>query len=157
MTDEQKKAYTARVSQANPTELVVILYEIALDYIKDARQAHADGDKADFRNCIHKTQSAVLELLYSVQDGQPISDTLRGLYGFSMEQLSKADAGGKTEPLDAVERILGQLKEAYAAICGEDTRGAVMSNAQTVYAGLTYGRGMLCEDLADQSNRGFRV
>lgn len=34
----------------------------------------------------------------------------------------------------------------------------VMENVQTVYAGLTYGRNNLNENLADQGiNRGFRV
>ena len=35
--------------------------------------------------------------------------------------------------------------------------GAVMGNAQEVYAGLTYGKGTLNESTISQSNRGFTV
>ena len=51
-----------------------------------------------------------------------------------------------------------QLHDAYADISAKDTRGQVMVNAQTVYAGLTYGRNALNENLTDQGNRrGFRI
>ncbi len=158
MTDEQKKSYTARITQANPTALCVILYEIAADYIQEARDFHRNEDAAGFRLALCHAQNAMLELLNSVRDGQPISSLLRSLYGFCMGQLAKAEAGGKVEPLDVVETTIGSLRDAYASISNMDMRGPVMGNSQVVYAGLTYGKRALCENLADQGGkRGFLV
>lgn len=158
MTGEQKKSYTARITQANPTDLCVILYEMVTDYVQEAREFHEMGDLTGFRLAVSHAGNTMLELLNSVRDGQPISDNLRSLYGFCIGQLSKASAGGRVEPLDAVETTIGGLRDAYRSISSEDKRGPVMGNSQVVYAGLTYGKGALCENLTDQgSKRGFLV
>ena len=36
MTAEQKKEFTRKISQANSSELIVILYDIALVYVKES-------------------------------------------------------------------------------------------------------------------------
>ena len=36
MTDEMKQDFTRRITAANRTEMVVITYEIALEYLKEA-------------------------------------------------------------------------------------------------------------------------
>ena len=55
--------------------------------------------------------------------------------------------GGKPVPATTGEVMLDQ-----------NSSGPVMNNSQTVYAGLTYGRNQLTENMADQgSNRGMLV
>ena len=49
MTKEMKQNYTLRISQANKSELVVIVYEMLLTYIEDAKAAHANGDTEALR------------------------------------------------------------------------------------------------------------
>ena len=44
MTDEKKKEFTRRISEANPTEMVVILYDIALTYVEEGQEAFDAGD-----------------------------------------------------------------------------------------------------------------
>ena len=39
MRKEDKQQFTLRITQANPTELVVILYEMLLCYLEDAENA----------------------------------------------------------------------------------------------------------------------
>ena len=69
-----------------------------------------------------------------------------------------ADVRNSTEELSHVEMIMTKLHEAYKEISGLDTSGPVMANTQTVYAGLTYGRNSLTENLDGQGgDRGFRV
>ena len=38
MTKECKQQFTLRITQANPTQLVVILYEMCLEYLKEAEE-----------------------------------------------------------------------------------------------------------------------
>ena len=57
-----------------------------------------------------------------------------------------------------VRMIIGELQKAYKKIEDQDQSGPVMGNSQTVYAGLTYGRNTLTENIADPAaNRGFCV
>ena len=69
-----------------------------------------------------------------------------------------ADVKNRMEHLDHVVSIVSKLKEAYVELSKQDESAPVMQNSQTIYAGLTYGRGELTENMADQSsNRGYLV
>ncbi len=43
MTREMKQIFTRRITQANSTQLVVILYDMILTYLKDAADAYDIG------------------------------------------------------------------------------------------------------------------
>ena len=49
------------------------------------------------------------------------------------------------------------MRSAFAQISNKDNDGAVMRNTQQVYAGLTYGKGVLNEAAIDpdSARRGF--
>ena len=62
------------------------------------------------------------------------------------------------ENLEHIRLVIGELQKAYKKIENQDVSGPVMGNTQTVYAGLTYGRNTLTENITDPaSNRGFCV
>ena len=50
MTQEQIQTYTLRVSQASPCELVVIMYDIILDDIKNAKKAKTEGNIKQYQD-----------------------------------------------------------------------------------------------------------
>ena len=52
MTKECKQQFTLRITQANATQLVVILYEMTLQYLADAEQAAED---AQFLEAVRRT------------------------------------------------------------------------------------------------------
>ncbi|MDE5679325.1 MAG: hypothetical protein K2I01_02680, partial [Lachnospiraceae bacterium] len=80
------------------------------------------------------------------------------LYLYCNRELTKADARKEKEPLMHIRSVISKLLEAYRELAGQDTSGPVMQNSQTVYAGLTYGKNSLAENLTDQgTNRGFRA
>ena len=56
MTKELKQEYTLKITQANKTQLVVILYEMLLTYLEDAVSAHEKNDRAGFRDGIRKAR-----------------------------------------------------------------------------------------------------
>ena len=55
MTDQRKKEFSLRITQANKTELIVILYEMYLDYLGEAE--NAVQDKRAFREAIRKARN----------------------------------------------------------------------------------------------------
>lgn len=158
MTAELKQEYTLRIAQANKTQLITILYEMVLLYIDEAESALDTGNKAEFKNAIRKIRGCMDELTASLHFEYALAQNLLQLYLYVDRELVKASSHYEKENLAHVRLVIGQLHEAYEQIQDLDTSGPVMGNTQTVYAGLTYGRNTLTENITDPgSNRGFRV
>lgn len=158
MTKELKQQYTLKITQANKTQLIVILYEMLLTYIEEAMQAHEEGSREDFREGIRKARGCLKELMASLHFEYEPAMNLLQLYLYANRELARADIRNSTVELEHVERVIRKLHDAYEAISGQDDSEPVMKNTQTVYAGLTYGKNTLTESLSDQgSGRGFRA
>lgn len=158
MTSELKQQFTLKISQANKTQLVVILYEMLLIYIEEAKQAHKEQDKEIFHQGIKRAKGCLHELMASLHFEYPIAGNLMQLYAYADRELTRADIRNSIKELIHVEAVMSKLHAAYETVSEQDTSAPIMSNTQTVYAGLTYGRNTLTESLADQGgSRGFRV
>ena len=156
MKKEDKQQFTLRITQANATELVVILYEMLLCYLEDGKEALAVRDENAFCEAVRHAKGCLNELLNSLHPEYEPAPTLQKLYLFCIRRLALAlwrkDAG----LLEEIERIIKPLRDAYGQVAGQNSAGPVMNNSQTVYAGLTYGRNSLTENMADQgTNRGM--
>lgn len=158
MTKELKQQFTFKITQANKTQLVVILYEMLLAYLEEAKEAHGEGDVEGFRQGIKRAKGCLHELMSSLHFEYEISINLMKLYGYADRKLTRADVKNSTEELAHVEAVIVKLHDAYETISAQDDSAPLMANTQTVYAGLTYGKTQLTENLTDQgSSRGFRV
>lgn len=142
MDDSVKQDFTRRIALANDTQLVVILYEMVLEYLRMAGEAEdITGTRdaiAGARRCIDSLTDA-LDMRYSP------SKQLLSLYVYCNRQLIAADARKDVAALAAVESVITGLRDAYAAIADSDTSGPAMNNAEAVYMGMTYGRNSLPE------------
>ncbi|MGN1148523.1 MAG: flagellar protein FliS [Lachnospiraceae bacterium] len=158
MTKECKQQFTLRITQANKTELIVILYEMVLSYLEDAEIALEKAEIAEFREALRKVRGCFGELIASLNLDYELAARLLSLYLFCNRELTKADIRKEKEPLAHIRSVISKLLTAYRELAEQDTSGPVMQNSQTVYAGLTYGKNSLSEDMTDQgANRGFRA
>ena len=159
MTQEQIQTYTLRVSQASPCELVVIMYDIILDDVKNAREAKKAGDEKQYQADLVHAGKFVNELMDALDFSQQISFRLMSLYIYVNKMLVKARINKKWDSLNDVELVIERLRAGYDGIKDQDTSGPVMQNVQQVYAGLTYGKGTLNETYlnAQDYNRGFNA
>ena len=158
MKKEDKQQFTLRITQANPTELVVILYEMFLCYLDDARLALRLGRDGEFQEAVRKGRGCLNELLGSLNLKYDPAPTLQQLYLFCIRRLALAQVRRDKALLDEIERVIEPLHDAYRELAEKNTAGPVMNNSQTVIAGLTYGRNTLTENMADQgANRGMLV
>ena len=158
MTTELKQEYTLRITQANKTQLITILYEMVLTYIDEAEDALAADNKAEFKNAVRKIRGCMDELTASLNFDYELAHSFLQLYLYVNRELVKASSHYEKENLEHVRLVIGPLHKAYEQIENQDTSGPVMGNTQAVYAGLTYGRSTLTENLADPAvNRGFRA
>lgn len=158
MTSEMKQQFTLRISQANSTELVVILYEMLLQYVEEGREAIRKQDRQTFTESINRARGCLNELLQSVNPRLEVGRNLNQLYLFCIRRLANSQYHMTEAPLSEIEKVLRPLMEAYRTIASQNTAGPVMGNSQSVYVGLTYGRNTLSENMTDQSpNRGMLV
>lgn len=158
MTRELKQEFTLRITQANKTQLITILYEMALLYVEEAEEALNAEDKAAFKSAIRKIRGCMNELTSSLHLEYELAQNLLQLYLYVNRELVKASSHFEKENLEHVRMVLRELHKSYQEIESQDTSGPVMGNTQTVYAGLTYGRNTLTENITDPGmNRGFCV
>lgn len=158
MTRELKQEFTLRITQANKTQLITILYEMVLLYIDEAEEALEAENKTEFRSAIRKIRGCMNELTDSLHVEYELAQNLLQLYLYVNRELVQASSHFAKENLEHARMVIGELQKAYQKIEDQDRSGPVMGNTQTVYAGLTYGRNTLTENITDPSaNRGFCV
>ncbi|MBE5884735.1 MAG: flagellar protein FliS [Lachnospiraceae bacterium] len=155
MTKECKQQFTLRITQANPTQLIVILYEMLLCYLEEGEAAQ---DREELREAVRKARGCVNELIQSLHLEYEPAPTLMQLYLFCIKRLAACEARGDMQAIADIKKVIQPLRDAYAQIEQLNDRGPVMNNSQTIYAGLTYGKNTLTENMTDQgSNRGMLV
>lgn len=159
MTKEIKQEFTLRITQANKTQLITILYEMVLLYLNEAEDALDADDKRAYKNAIRKIRDCMNELTMSLHLEYELARNLLQLYLYISRELVQASIHYEKENLEHIRSIIKQLHKAYKQIEPQDVSGPVMGNTQTVYAGLTYGRNnTLTESINDPAgNRGFCV
>ncbi len=157
MKREAIRAFTARVTQASRSELTVILYEMILTEIEEAKAAYESGNLAAFDKELKLAQKYVTELQATLDYHYAISYDLLSLYLYVNKRIITAIIRRDSICLDSVQSVMNRLLIGFEGVSKSDKGGPVMHNTQQLYAGLTYGKGHLNETYIDPSNknRGF--
>ena len=142
MKAESVKIFTRRITSANKSEIIVIIYDIIEENLALAKKALAEGDRETYRNEIKQAISFVKELLVSLDMNYEVSKNLASLYIYVSRCLNFALVSGKKEEIEAAEKVLRKLGDSFREVAKTDESKPVMENTQRVYAGITYGRGL---------------
>lgn len=108
-----------QIETASPKQLVVLLYEGAIKYIRLAELATEKGNIDKVNTHLIKAQDIVTELMVSLnhQDGEnKIASELQILYSYILNQLIQANLEKDTEKMSNVRHLMSELKEAWASI-----------------------------------------
>ena len=157
MTKDQIQEYTLRITKANRSQLIVIVYELALLYLDTAIKAFDENDHEGFKNNASYAGKCVGDLLEALDFNYEPSYPLMRIYVYVSKEISLAPIKKDKEGLVVARRLLAKLKKSFDDIAAGDDSAPLMSNTQEVYAGLTYGKGSLNESVESASNRGFCV
>ena len=159
MTKSEINAYTMRVAQASKSELIVIMYEMAVKYIDDGTEALQAGNVQEFRVNIKRAKAVVNELASVLDLRFSVSVNLLALYTYMNNVMVKSDITLKTDDLIRVRAMLEKLHTAFGKVSEQDSTEPLMKNVQQVYSGLTYSRNSLNDSYANASDlkRGYRV
>ena len=159
MTKSELNAYAMRVSQASRTELIVIMYEVAIKYLDDAIAALGNEHTEEYRQNLKKSKAFVNELASVLDMKYEVSLNLLSLYTYMNNVMVRADINLKTEELIRVRGMLDKLRVSFVSVSAADKSAPMMKNVQQVYAGLTYSRNALNESCMNAADiqRGYKA
>lgn len=157
MTNQEINIFSRKITNASKSQLIVIMYEVAIKYIADGIEALKNSEVDIYRLNLKRAKSVINELNSVLDMTQNISLELRRLYVFMIRVLVKADIRMETEELIRVRGMLEKLMSAFSDVSKSDESGPIMENTQTVYAGLTYSKDSLNENMYSAANRGYKV
>ncbi len=153
MDNTKQEEFTRRIGNANKTEMIVIVYDIALQYAADAQNAYNAGDMTSYCENLTRTRKCVDNLIEALNFDIDISNQLFALYNFVKKNLMNAritrtDRGFK----DAV-KVLKDMRDIFVELAKLDNSGVMMDSTQHVVTGMTYGKGVLNDSVvnADRS------
>ena len=114
-----KTGIETAIPEANPHQLVMMLFEGALASIADARLNMIRGQIAARGKAISKAMAIIDQGLKCSLDrarGGEIAERLHALYEYICERLFEANAQSRAEPLDEAEKLLNEIYGAWAQI-----------------------------------------
>ena len=154
MTDEAKQEFTRRITNANKSELVVILFEMFDVYVKDAIKLYDAGDLAGMTAETGKARNVVRELINTLDRKYEVADNLYNIYRYVDRLLIDAEVRRKSDTLPEAAKHMAALGETFKSVASKDTDKPIMENAEPVYAGMTYGAAGVNET-GSGTGRGF--
>lgn len=158
MEKQKLQEFATRVTQANRSELVVVIYEASMASIEEGKRYLNAGQKEEARKEIYRAKGMVEELMRSLDLQYEIAHYLRQLYIYAHRELCQGIALSDVYRLDHAYNVLKGLLPSFQELAAQDDSQPVMANTQQIYAGLTYGKGTLNETVsAVEQNRGYEV
>ena len=156
MTDAQKQEFTRKISNANKSDLVVILYDMFDCYAMDAVNEYDEEKIDDMVLSVRKAKDVVRELINTLNPEYEISSNLYSIYRYVEKQLITAEIRRNSATINEAAKCMRSLAGSFREIAKQDTDEAIMKNAETVYVGMTYGKNSINESSGNiGSNRGF--
>lgn len=158
MDEARKNEFTQRIGKANKTEMIVVVYDIALAYSQDAKDAFAAGDMESFSESLTNVRKCVDNLIDALNFDIDISNQLFALYNYIKKCLLGSRLDKNEKGLDDSIKLLTDMKEIFVELAKQDTSGPLSETTEHVVTGMTYGRGILNESVVNTDpGRGFSV
>jgi flagellar protein FliS len=113
-----RRAYLeAAVMNATPQELIVMLYDGAIRYLRQAAGAYRDGRREVSREKVRQAQAVIDELNRSLdmRHGE-LPERLRSIYTFCTRHLIESTAASDPEGFDKVATMLADLRDSWATL-----------------------------------------
>jgi flagellar protein FliS len=136
-----KQAYAeASVMTATPEQLIVMLYDGAIRFLRQATVAVAAGDRENARARMRRAEAIIDELNLSLDMNQgEVAARLRSIYLFCKRHLWEAQLRQDTAPIEDVTKLLSELREAWDGIASSGTAASTAVAAGALGAATATG------------------
>ena len=121
---QAKQAYAeSSVLTASPERLVVMLYDGAIRFLRQAAHAMREGRIEQVNDRLARANAILTELncALDVERGGEVAERLRMIYLFCKRQTADANLRRDPAGVDAVVRLLAELRESWAQIADQST------------------------------------
>jgi flagellar protein FliS len=111
------------VLAATPGELVVMLYDGARRFLRQANVAMREGQVERAHNTLRRAELIIAHLdgILDFQQGE-VSDRLHAIYQFCLAHLNAGRNNQDPGKLEEVSELLGELREAWSQVTEEIAR-----------------------------------
>ena len=126
-----------QVSTADPGTLLLLLYQGAIDFLRQAKASLERGEIAEKGRCITRALAIISELLTSLNFavGGEVARNLESLYLFMLDHITAANLRNDTGLLQDTIALLSTLKEGWeGAVAAERRRVAQESHEHSLGA-----------------------
>ena len=104
-----------KISNMSQKELIVFLYESAVNLMEEARVTINDGDVPGTHQRLNRARNIFLHLLSTLdlEAGGDFAKKLSGLYSYFVEKITMANSTKNVQELDDIIPIVNDIKEAW--------------------------------------------
>ena len=105
------------IMTASPEQLVVMLYDGAGRFLRQAEGSMLDGSWLQASEKLSRAEAIIDELLATLDmDAGEVADRLQSIYVFCKTRLIEARIERDPVRVDQVARLLGELREAWSQV-----------------------------------------
>ena len=122
------------IMTASSEQLLIMLYDGAIRFVRQAKQAIIDDQRIDKSKNISKAMAIISEFSNTLdyEIGGEIAHDLSRLYDFMIRELSAANAHSELGRLESVEKILLELREGFVGAIEINQSNARADNLELV-------------------------
>ncbi len=158
MTREQIKEFTLRTTSSNHSGLILVLFDVVKVYVSDALEGYKNSDMDLYYTNIKLAKKAHNELMSCINPRDELGKQVLSIFRFIYGCMISSELKRKPCELDRCLLMLDNLRVGFEHLHQLDDEEPVMKNTHQVYAGLTYGKGVLNESIeGNHMSRGFRA
>ena len=103
-----------QVLTATPEALTLMLYNGALRFMAEGREAIEKKDYEEANNSLQKAQNIITEFRVTLNMEYEIAHQLLPLYNYVYDRLVEANMKSDVKPLDEAKNIITELRDAWA-------------------------------------------
>ena len=99
---------------ASPEQLVLMLYDGAIRFLRQGAGAYRGGEIVRGHDRVRRAEAIISELnaALDMSHGE-LPERLRSIYLYCKRQLNEARLHADAAPLEVVQRLLGELRDAW--------------------------------------------
>jgi len=123
LTSPIQKYQQSSVQTASPGQLILMLYDGAIRFVKLGIAGIEERDISKANNSLIRAQRIINELMASLNTSVPLSATLMGIYDYMNRRLIEANIKKDKAPAEEVLGHLVELRDAWGKIIQPGQQG----------------------------------
>ena len=125
-----KRYLDNKIRNASPSEIITMLYDGALNFLVQMKQAILEENHNDRDVAFGRVQAILQELQHCInyEEGGEIASSLASLYSFMLKHLFESKLNSDVSGVEAIQEMIRELRSAWQE-AAEEQKNAAKSNS----------------------------